>query len=239
MTQQKNEADNKAKEQEKKIKEEQEKERQKLRDAYVRDWDIGKDGVESKVKKFREMTQEEYVDQQRAKRIDEFAPIPGSSRNGSNNTFDERGKVLAPDNSPPRSKSWTDVRPKVKTPPPPIIGDIELEQKGLYFSSKKSLPKPSVLYKNFVKAQPTPIENEISDDESEVHRRSEERNPEANHAEIAPPPTYDYYGPVPKKFKPEKPFVSDIREAYAQGAKSLESKSCSERLPQHYDFTFD
>ncbi|KAI8437651.1 hypothetical protein MSG28_011902 [Choristoneura fumiferana] len=238
LTQQKNEADNKAKEEEKKIKEEQEKERQKLRDAYVRDWDIGKEGVEGKVKKFREMTQEEYVEQQRAKRIEEFAPIQGSCRDGSNYTFDGRGKVVAPDNYPPLSKSWTDVRPKVKTPPPPIISYTEPEEKGLYFSSKKSMPKPSVQYKNFVKAQPTPIENEISDDESEA-QRSEERNPEANHAEIAPPPTYDYYGPVPKKYKPQKPFVSDIREAYAQGARSLEPKSSSERLPQHYDFTFD
>ncbi|XP_028158601.1 coiled-coil domain-containing protein 174 [Ostrinia furnacalis] len=239
LTQQKNEADAKAKEEEKKLREEQEKERQKLRDAYIREWDLGKEGVEGKVKKFREMTQEEYVEQQRSKRIDEFAPPKSSSSSKSVHTFDESGRSSSGLN-PSTPKTWSEVRP-MEAPPPPDIGDISAldEQKGLYFSTKK--PANTIKYKNFVQPQePTPIENELSDDEGEGEQiRPQKRKSERDHSEIAPPPTYDYYGPTPKHSRPKKPFESDIREAYAQGAKSLEAKGNDRQLSKAYDFTFD
>ncbi|CAH2054569.1 unnamed protein product, partial [Iphiclides podalirius] len=237
LTQQRNEADAKAKEEEMRIREEQEKERQKLRESYVREWDIGKDGMDEKLKKFRELTQEEYVDQQRAKRIDEFAPPRQSSREGRrSNKFDEKGNAFSSDtNAAP--KTWAEVRPR--TPPPPVIGPIEEESpKGLFFTTKKA----NVKYKNFVKAtEPTPIENELSDDENcaEGNERPEKRKSEGNSTEVPPPPTYEYYGPVPKHSKSNKPFHSDLGEAYSQGAKSLEPKASNRQLPKHYDFTFD
>ncbi|KOB64457.1 Uncharacterized protein OBRU01_24240 [Operophtera brumata] len=265
LTKQRDEADLKAKEEEKIKKEEQEKERQKLREAFIREWDLGKDGVEGKVKKFREMTQEEYVEQQRDKRIDEFAPFQTASSSKSNYTFDDSGSIVGDSFTP--AKTWSDVRPKAKTPPPPDISDIEL-QKGLYFSSKQQqddnkaprssvnertrleAPPPPVIsnvstkrdikYKNFVKSEePTPIVNELSDDEgeNEVQVRVNEKR-SIDGTEIAPPPTYDYYGPIPKKVKHQKPFTSDIREAYDQGKKSLEAKSSSRQLSKDYDFTF-
>ncbi|KPJ10802.1 Uncharacterized protein C3orf19-like [Papilio machaon] len=220
LTQQRNEAENKAKEEEKKIREEQEKDRQKLRETYVREWDIGKEGMDEKVKKFRELTQEEYVEQQRSKRIDEFAPLPQTSTTASQ-VFDDKGNIVQ------GNKSWSDVRPK--TPPPPIIGPIDEVPKGLFFTTKKDLK-----YKNFVPAS-TPIINELDDDED--RRPEKRRNVEST--EIAPPPTYDYYGPIPKQAKGKKPFDSDINEAYTQGARSLETKKIDRKLPQHYDFTFD
>ncbi|XP_059051974.1 coiled-coil domain-containing protein 174 [Achroia grisella] len=241
LTQQKNEADEKAKQTETKIREEQEKERQKLREAYVREWDLGKEGVDEKIKKFREMTQEEYVDQQRDKRIEEFAPPQTLQINKSNYSFDTTGRMINLETNMPVEKRWSDVRPRVKTPPPPIIGDIS-EEKGLYFSTVKK-PGHNVKYRNFIKAhEDTPIVNEIDENEDAVQDRSNrpvKRANETNHIEVAPPPTYDYYGPVPKHVKFEKPFVSDIREAYAQGSKSLETKTSNKQLPKHYDFTFD
>ncbi|RVE50439.1 hypothetical protein evm_004976 [Chilo suppressalis] len=241
LTEQKNEADEKAKEEERKAKEEQEKERQKLREAHIREWDLGKEGVEGKVKKFREMTQEEYVEQQRSKRIDEFAPPKALSSSRTDYTFDDKGRMIEPGSDTPVKKTWADVRPKTKTPPPPEIGDISFPdiQKGLYFSTSN---KPSLTnYKNFVQTQePTPIENELSDDEDiSEQRKTEKRKFVSNHAEIEPPPTYDYYGPTPKCSRPQKPFNSDIREAYAQGAKSLENKGSDRQLSKQYDFTFD
>ncbi|XP_031770480.2 coiled-coil domain-containing protein 174 [Galleria mellonella] len=241
LTQQKNEADAKAKEEEKKIREEQEKERQKLREAYIREWDLGKEGVDDKVKKFREMSQEEYVDQQRDKRIEEFAPPQGSNSNKSNYSFDSTGRMVNLETNTPIEKSWSDVRPRVKTPPPPTIGDVT-EQKGLYFSTVKK-PEHSVKYRNFIKAQEevTQIVNELDEhnDGEDQTSRPGKRTHETKHTEIAPPPTYDYYGPTPKHLKYEKPFDSDIREAYAQGSKSLETKTSNRQLPKHYDFTFD
>lgn len=265
LTKQRDEADLKAKDEEKAKKEEQEKERQKLREVYIREWDLGKDGVEDKVKKFREMSQEEYVEQQRDKRIDEFAPFQTASSSKSNYTFDDSGSMVGVDSFTP-AKTWTDVRPIAKNPLPPDISDIEL-QKGLYFSSKQQqddnkapnslvnvrkrneTPPPpisnvntkrDIKYKNFVKSEePTPIVNELSDDEedNEVQVRVNDKT-RIDGAEIAPPPTYDYYGPIPKKVKHQKPFSSDIREAYDQGKKSLEAKSSSRQLSKDYDFTF-
>lgn len=241
LNKQKDEADSKAKEEEKKIREEEEKERQKLREAYVREWDIGKEGVDEKLKKFREMTQEEYVEQQRAKRIDEFAPPKSSSVKKSDNAFDNHGRMLQPDaTQPASSKTWADVRPKPKTPPPPDISDF-VGQKGLYFSTAKKpeATRTNLKYKNFIKPQePTPIVNELDDNNSDKEK-PEKRQSESNYASISPPPTYDYYGPAPKQSRTKKPFESDLREAYAQGAKSLETKASNIKLPSHYDFTFD
>ncbi|CAG9112698.1 unnamed protein product [Plutella xylostella] len=236
LTQQKNEADAKAKEEETKRKEEQEKERQKQREAYVREWDIGKEGVEDK-KKFREMTQEEYVEQQRDKRIKEFAPPKERESKKSNASYDDTGRVLDP--QPSASKTWSEVRPRIKTPPPPMIGDIN-EAKGLYFSTAKK-ENSTMKYKNFVKPQePVPIVNELSDDEDKVEiTKPDKRKLTSNHTEIAPPPTYDYYGPVPKHSKASKPFDSDIREAYDQGSNSLKKQGSNRQLSQRYDFSLE
>ncbi|CAK1593834.1 unnamed protein product [Parnassius mnemosyne] len=237
LTQQKNEADNKAKEEEKRIREEQEKERQKLREAYVREWDLGKEGMEEKVKKFRELTQEEYVEQQRSKRIDEFAPPQQCSRKNASSVFDEKGKMVSSDRNTTISKTWADVRPK--TPPPPVIESVEESPKGLFFTTKKV----DVKYKNFVKApEPNPIVNEVSDDENsngEGRQKPNKRKSDVVSKEIPPPPTYDYYGPVTKQSKVKKPFSSDLREAFTQGAKSLEPKVSNRQLSKNYDFTFD
>ncbi|KAJ8709141.1 hypothetical protein PYW07_008967 [Mythimna separata] len=247
LTQQKNEADAKAKEKENKLKEEQEKERQRLREAYVREWDIGKDGVEGKVKKFREMSQEEYVEQQRDKRIKEFAP-PQASTSGNSSIFDDKGnKVGSKETTATATKTWDDVRPRVSTPPPPEIGELTdfTQNKGLYFSSSKKNDGTSASnnfkYRNFVKAQePTPIVDELEDTDAVVEdTRREKRKHDSEGVEVPPPPTFEYYGPTIKQTKFAKPFESDIREAYSQGAKSLETKSSGRQLPKHYDFTFD
>ncbi|CAG9568038.1 unnamed protein product [Danaus chrysippus] len=233
LTQQKDEADKKAKEEEEKAKKEREEERQKFREAYIREWDVGKDGVQGNVKKFREMSQEEYVEQQRSKRINEFAPPQTSTSEKSTYTFSKEGRKIDSDN---KTKSWSEVRP-VKTPPPPNISDITDDtNKGLYFTTKK--PETVVKYKNFIKAtEPTPIVNELSDDE-DVQRQPESKF-NGNKAEIAPPPTYEYYGPEAKYRKTDKPFKSDIREAMEQGTKSLETKESNRKIGKHYDFTFD
>lgn len=251
LTKQKDEADSKAKEEENKRKEEAEKEKQKIREAFVREWDIGKEGIlGNKGRKFREMTQEEYVDQQRSKRLDEFAPSSTSSSSNKTSmySFDVTGKKVRPDEAESRprlNKTWAEVRPDVEPPPPPLIGDIT-EQNSLYFTTKKGTKPPDphnklaskIKFRNFVRAQePTPIIDEMLSETSVSEPGNEQLN--SYSTEIAPPPTYDYYGPVPKQPRIQKPFLSDINEAYAQGSKSLESKSRDLQLSKQYDFTFD
>ncbi|XP_047537677.1 coiled-coil domain-containing protein 174 [Vanessa atalanta] len=237
LTKQKTEADKKAKEEEDKKREEKEKERQKFREAYIREWDVGKEGTNSNVKKFREMTQEEYVEQQRSKRNDDFAPPQTANSVKSKYSFDTRGNKI--DSETTKNKSWSDVRP-VNIPSPPIIGDISATQKGLYFSTKKD--EIIVKYKNFVRAEePIPINNELSDEEDSGMERNmpEKRKCDSGCIEVEPPPTYEYYGPTSKQTRREKPFTSDLKEAMAQGSKSLEPKESTRQLPKCYDFTFE
>lgn len=265
MNKQRDESEARVKAEEIKKKEEEEKEKQKLREAYVREWDLGKVGIEDKVKKFREMTQEEYVEQQRSKRIDEFAPVQNASSSKSNYTFDDSGSMVGMNGGP--AKTWSDVRPKATTYPNHQLletSDVD-PQKGLYFSSKqqyhdnkaptsssfvKLIPPPppvsdiitkrDVKYKNFIKADEptTPIVNELSDDDdNDAEVRVIDKRPKDG-TEIAPPPTYDYYGPIPKRVKHQKPFDSDIHEAFDQGKKSLETKSSNRQISKDYDFTF-
>ncbi|XP_041982795.1 coiled-coil domain-containing protein 174 [Aricia agestis] len=238
LNQQKYEADAKAKEEERKKKEEIEKERQKLREAYVRDWDIGKEGVEDKVKKFREMTQEEYVEQQRSKRIDEFAPVKDDHHSkASKYVFDEHGRKVNTESDKPAEKTWASVR-KIEEPSMTFDEFVDNEMgehlKGLFFTSKK--PK-KINYKNFVKQQElVPIQNELDNEEGTTEKKIEKRKLLNEGAEIEPPSTFDYYGPVSKHRKPQKPFDSDLSEAFAQGSKSLEPKESKARISKQYDF---
>lgn len=237
LTQQKDEAAAKAKEEERIKKEAIEKERQKIREGYVREWDIGKDGVEEP-KKFREMTQEEYEEQQRSKRIKEFAPPQQATSSRSKYAFDEKGYKTTdlPSTSNNTDKlTWSDVMPKAKTPPPPSISEFT-DNKGLYFSSTKN-KATELKYKNFVKQDPVPIVNELEEDGDRIEFKERQGKRKGDSGtEIAPPPTYDYYGPAPKHSKVKKPFDSDIREAYAQGVKSLEVKESKRHISDKYDF---
>lgn len=240
MTQQKNEAEAKAKEEENKLREEKEKERQKIRDSYVREWDIGKDGSKDK-KRFREMSQEEYVESQRSKRNKEFAPPSTITSSKSDYTFDGKGSKVETTETPMPSTSWAEVRPKQRTPSPPNLSDY-VEQKGLYFSTAKTRLEPKLLYTNFVRAQePTLIVNELDVNSVEVNDENSERPSDENYTVIPPPPTYDYYGPQPVRSqqREQNSFQSDLREAYEQGVRSLNKGPSRRKLSELYDFAMD
>lgn len=236
LNEKKDEADNKAKEEARKIREEKEKEREKYRQEFIREWDVGKEGIGGeKVEKFRQMSQEEYVEQQRSKRIDEFAPPQSSRKSNSKSSFDD---IVEPEYSQV-SKSWSDVRPEGRAAE--HMPFDELDQKGLYFSSvKKPEKNRDVKFRNFVRSQEVPVlfTNEVVDVESAVQEKVPQKRArqETSYVEIAPPPTFDYYGPTTKYSKSEVPFTSDIQEAYAQGIKVLEKKREKPKLSAQYDF---
>lgn len=106
--------------------------------------------------------------------------------------------------------------------PPPHSARIEEEnimyfedRKGLFFTSKRE--KKTFMRKNYdneqpgsSKFEPTPIENELSDEEK--------KRPKRKGAEIPPPPTWDYYTPEDKRPKkttrgPSNQAVEDSIEA--------------------------
>lgn len=217
------------------MKEEKEKEREKLRQAHVREWDVGKEGVaEKKKEKFREMSQEEYVEQQRCKRIEEFAPPQveepfSTATHNSEKYFNDKGLLVESESSQSRAKTWSDVRPQVNTVIS-IPSEEESPQKGLYFTSNKK----AVKYKNFVQGS-TMIVNELNDEDSNQHKKSTKRK-EITHAEIPPPPTFEYYGPSVKQYRTDIPFTSDLQEAYDQGMQQLEKKKGKANISEQYNF---
>ncbi|XP_044262244.1 coiled-coil domain-containing protein 174 [Tribolium madens] len=104
-------------------------------------------------------------------------------------------------------EEWVDKkrkeRPNEFAPPK----EYRKERKKMYDSDEES--SKFKMRQTTKKSKPEPIVNELSDDENESRDRGKG-------AEVAPPPTYDYYGPGKSKKsqkRPEAPNVSDSIEA--------------------------
>lgn len=202
-------------------KSEEEKAKELKRRRHVRPWDIGKEGV----KEHYEYTQEEWVEKQRKERKTEFAP-PSSYQRGFKSTVTNY-KVSEED-----KHSLYFSSKKVKE------SDRKNESDGRKRRTDKDRDNVTATFKS------TPIENEIecmeessgsinpyktsslydSDDDSEAN------SSRGRGAEIAPPPTFDYYGPNnPKRIKTNN--ATDLEDSIAAGLKYLrqeaEKKRCS------------
>lgn len=195
-----------AEKQKEKEKMEEEKRREKKRLQHIRPWDKGKEGV----KVHREYTQEEWVEKKRKERPSEFAP-PTAFQKRSMGKSDKDG------------------------------ADTQ-EDKSLYFSTKKSgnanKSENSKRGLNPYKrnASPelrTPIVNELSDDDDSRYQggsRNDDSDSDSGSdrgrgVEIAPPPTFDYYGPSgSKKHKPEKR-KTNIEDSIAAGLNYLREQT--------------
>lgn len=151
---------------------EAEKKKDEKRRRHVRPWDKGKEGV----KQHREYTQEEWVEKKRRERPEEFAPPTAFQKRSKTKTDRDSSEVY--------------------------------ENKSLYFSTKKSADSNRNInpYKrNIVPETRTPIVNELSDDDSVYDKEMRTSDPDSDDerrgkgVEVAPPPTFDYYGPSSSK----------------------------------------
>nr|XP_022908615.1 coiled-coil domain-containing protein 174 [Onthophagus taurus] len=126
----------------------------------------------------------------------------------------ERNDEFAPPKAYNERKKRVDNKFKVDTSkPPPKINN----------PAKKLNP-----YKEKTQFQRRPIINECSDsnsDSDELMRGSYEEDKRGKGVEIAPPPTFDYYGPsLSKKLKTSKP-KEDIAESITAGLQFLRQQS--------------
>lgn len=170
---------------------EKEKVLSELRKKHVRPWDKGKEGVR---KEHYEYSQEEWVDKKRKERPDEFAP-PSAYRREYRST---------------------------------TVHQVEDTDKSLRFSSKKTSEKSKNPYKQNVVHHPVPIMNELSSDEDQDALLSDykvisETNDlsRGKRAEIAPPATYDYYGPTSSKKNRKGPEGGNVSDSIEAGLKFL------------------
>lgn len=193
-------------------KQQQEKERllEEARKKHVRPWDIGKEGV----KEHYEMTQDEWVEKKRNERAEEFAP--------------------------PQIYSKREFRSSVKTS---NSGETD---KSLKFTTKKFKTKKGRREKVNVEAEvsdtlediyqsvamePTPIENlceeaDFDDHNKTMHEKIYETETISSGStrkgvEIAPPPTYEYYGPSDSKKRKYVKSEVNIQNSIEAGLKFL------------------
>lgn len=191
-------------EQNEKEKAREEKEKEKKRRQHVRPWDKGKEGV----REHREYTQEEWVERKRKERPTEFAPPTSFHRSSKHVDRDQRSDTA--------------------------------ENKSLYFSTKnpddkRNTSKESINpYKrrNVSPEIRTPIVNELSDNDDNEHYKSPKHDRSDSDderrgrgAEIAPPPTFDYYGPSGSKKHKTQHKKENIHDSISAGLKFLREQA--------------
>lgn len=172
-----------------------EKQKEKKRKQHVRPWDKGKEGVKER----REYTQEEWVEKQRKERKAEFAPPTSFQRS-------TRKESVENDDD-----------------------DYDTSSKSLYFSTKKfdfskGKTKETINpYKrnNDSTEHRTPIVNELSDDDNDDVM--DERRGKG--VEIAPPPTFDYYGAGSAKKQKKEHKKENLEDSISAGLKFLREQA--------------
>ncbi|KAJ3640768.1 hypothetical protein Zmor_027311, partial [Zophobas morio] len=88
--------------------------------------------------------------------------------------------------------------------------------------------------------RPSPIVNEMSDEEDNLlkdYRKTGEFS-RSRGAEIAPPPTYDYYGPSDSKRKKQDKRPNDVSESIEAGLKYLREQMEKKQSGKRYEDIF-
>lgn len=175
-----------------------EKEREVMRQKHIRPWDYGKEGVKEHV----EYTQEDWVHKQRKERKEEFAP-PSSYIEDKNSLYFTSKKVSkTKEKEHKRDGFYIDT----SRPPPKINNPSKRKTNPYKTEEHQDLPKTK-------KFDPKPIDDECIDFDDEqnelmkdylVYKEKSEAEERGRGVEVAPPPTFEYYGPSgSKRSKPQ------------------------------------
>ncbi|XP_057670827.1 coiled-coil domain-containing protein 174 [Diorhabda carinulata] len=185
-----------------KQKEQEEKERllEEARQKYVRPWDVGKEGV----KEMDVMTQKEWVEKKRKDRPAEFAPPTNYRKN-----FRAVETIITEDGvESNETLKFSTGKPKNKH---------KKEKKVLLKSSNKIEKLNQKTQKDTsadISLRNIKRNDQIVDLEDEgIHKRKG--------VEVAPPSTYDYYGPTSTKIKKSSNTGTNIQESIEAGLKFL------------------
>ncbi|XP_056642401.1 coiled-coil domain-containing protein 174 [Diorhabda sublineata] len=185
-----------------KQKEQEEKERllEEARQKYVRPWDVGKEGV----KEMDVMTQKEWVEKKRKDRPAEFAPPTNYRKN-----FRAVETIITEDGvESNETLKFSTGKPKNK----------HKKEKNVLLKSSNKIEKLNQKTQKDTSAD-IALRNirqndQIVDLEDEgIHKRKG--------VEVAPPSTYDYYGPTSTKIKRSSNTGTNIQESIEAGLKFL------------------
>ncbi|VVC27943.1 Protein of unknown function DUF4078 [Cinara cedri] len=182
---------------------------EKLRKAaHVRPWDHGKDGLKKPL-----LTQDEWNEKQRAERKSEFSwSYDGSSSMTQKNTSPNCQNVNE-DNSD---------------------DDLVGPSLDLFLEPNNPNKQSTIISKSFKR----PIHNELDDEPPATKNKVFNDNDDylndiplpsetRKGAEIAPPPTFEYYGPSGRGPKLQKHFIStdDMQDSISKGLENANSRN--------------
>ncbi|KAI4460326.1 hypothetical protein MML48_6g00006369 [Holotrichia oblita] len=196
-----------------------EKERELMREKHIRPWDYGKEGVKEHI----EYTQEDWVHKQRRERKEEFAP-PSSYVEDKNSLYFTSKKESKTKNKERKKDSFyidtSRPPPKINNPSKRKVNPYKTEEQEDSHKTKKFEPKPIVdECIDFDDEQ-----NELMKDYL-VFKERFETEERGRGAEIAPPPTFEYYGPSgSKRIKPQVKKVA-IEDSISAGLQFLRQQA--------------
>lgn len=224
----------------------------KEREKMIREWDLGKEDQDLPRNKHVELTQEQWVDRKRKERPGEFAPpeaVTSKQKIGGSREFDNKGFFYDTEgdrNPLNKNLSWRDVRKQTEETPSSSYSDQS--DRSLFFTTKKSSIEaiknkyfdPSVNATSESSFKAVPIRNECSDEDDDTNIRTVEESKKTGRtgAEIEPPSTYDYYGPIDKKGKNDGK-KTNVNEAFEKGVKYLENQAASKDKRKNKAFLDD
>ncbi|XP_001943304.2 coiled-coil domain-containing protein 174 [Acyrthosiphon pisum] len=187
---------------------------EKLRKAaHVRPWDHGKDGLQKPL-----LTQEEWNEKQRAERKPDFAW-----------DYDDGMKV-------PKSASFNNYRPVDKDEDDEDDDDDDEDMVGpsldMFVAPSNPNRQSTITSKSFKKFIHNELDDEpvttnnkpYHDDDSDLDSIPLPAEPRKG-AEIAPPPTYEYYGPSGRGPKAKDNFISvnEMQDSISKGFTNAKS----------------
>lgn len=216
----------KREEKELKKKEKLEKEREEKRQHHLRPWDQGKDEAhrssfddedkwEYKPEKPEPMSQQQWNDMKRGERNPDFAP-PTSTESFNRFTTKKPNPDRNPNFAPPPTESFNRF-----TTRPEINLDIELPPSTESFHRFTTI-KPKPIKRRNENMFNAPIQNELDGNDFPVEQDESNKR---RRAEVAPPPTFDYYGPTPTSKPKPKGVNPDLTESIEAGLRFLREKS--------------
>ncbi|XP_068619696.1 titin homolog [Battus philenor] len=152
----------------------------------------------------KDTVQENYEEEPQMKRICEIVPFQCN-----------KGAKIAINQGPNIR-----VRIKAKTPPPPVIGPIEIElPKDSVFFSKKISEKFDRLEREYLS---TAIESSDEETSSEDYPRSKKKKLD-RFRETLPKFSYNDYRFVPKRYRRRRSYGFDYEAVYSKGPRTVES----------------
>ncbi|KAI4460308.1 hypothetical protein MML48_6g00017791 [Holotrichia oblita] len=196
-----------------------EKERELMREKHIRPWDYGKEGVKEHI----EYTQEDWVHKQRRERKEEFAPPSSYVEDKNSLYFTSKKESKTKDKERKKDSFYIDTSrppPKINNPSKRKVNPYKTEEQEDSHKAKKFEPKPIVdECIDFDDEQ-----NELMKDYL-VFKERFETEERGRGAEIAPPPTFEYYGPSgSKRSKPQVKKVA-IEDSISAGLQFLRQQA--------------